>query len=77
MKINIVKAKTKVAAFARIIGREASRIPYTSQRIMPAQNPIIITKERSPVDFVFQVLITWGKKAIVVNVPAASPKIVM
>jgi len=35
-----------------------------------------MTKEISWADLVRQVLMTWGKNAIVVNVPAAKPMIV-
>ena len=66
-------AKTKVIAFARITGKEFIIIPQINQRKAPEQSIININKDMSLVDFVFQTLITWGKKASDVKVPAAKP----
>jgi hypothetical protein len=56
-----------------MMGKSEIKIPYVSHNNTPVQNIKYIPKERSLADFDFQVLITCGKKATVVQKPAASP----
>lgn len=77
MKIEIINAKVKINILAIITGEDLIRIPYTNQRKTPIVNKVNIPKDISLVDFVFQVLITCGKKAIVVNIAAPNPIIVI
>ena len=44
--------------------------------MLPIINIENINNDTSLVDFVFQALITWGKKALIVNTDAAKPKVV-
>jgi hypothetical protein len=44
-----------------------------TQSTTPVQKQRNIDKEISLVDFVFQALIAWGKKEIVVKTPAVRP----
>jgi hypothetical protein len=73
----MLTARIIVAKFVRIIGRSEIKIPYVSQRSTPVQKIRYIPSDRSFADFVFQVLMAWGKKAAVVQKPAASPIIVI
>ena len=50
-------------------------IPYTNQSSTPKQKNENMPNDKSFAEPLFQVLITWGKKAMVVHEPAANPKI--
>jgi len=50
-------------------------IPYTSHSKTPKQKNENIPNDKSLAEPLLQVLITWGKKAMVVHEPAANPKI--
>lgn len=63
-----------VSKFAAITGTSFTIIPYTSHRNTPRQKSENIPSERSLAERDFQVLITCGRKAAVVNPPAANPK---
>ena len=49
-------------------------IPYTSHIITEMVANANIINEISEADFVFQVLITWGKNVMAEMLPAAMPK---
>ena len=51
------------------------RNPYTDHRIRPSVYVEYLVKDKSPVDFVFQLLIVWGMREIVTNTPAVYPNI--
>jgi len=51
-------------------------MPYNNHKKTPRMKVISIEKETSLADFDCQVLSICGKKALVVNVPAANPRIV-
>ncbi len=55
--------------------RGVSRLnrPYTSQQTVPANMSVYMGSDRSPVDLVRTVLITCGKKAVVVSTAADNP----
>ena len=72
-KTKTVTAKIKVKTFAIIIGRDLINTPYTSHKKTPIVNATAHNNETSLVSFVFQAFITCGRRAIVVNVPAANP----
>jgi len=69
----MLKASRSVTAFARMIGRSDISTPYMSHRRTPVQNIEYMPRDKSFADFDFQVLITCGKNATVVQNPAASP----
>jgi hypothetical protein len=58
-----------------MIGISISRIPYTSHMITLMVAKVNMSNEMSPADFVFHVLITWGKKVMAEILPAAIPRI--
>jgi len=68
-----MKARKNVTIFVMMTGMEFIANPYSTQRKMPVQNMTNMPVEISFVDRVFQGLITWGTKDIVVNIPAAMP----
>jgi hypothetical protein len=59
-----------------MIGRSEIRIPYVSQSATPVQNMRYIPSDKSLADLDRQVLTACGKKATVVQKPAARPIIV-
>ena len=69
-----MKARINVTILVMMTGRELIENPYIIQRKIPAQNSENIPADMSFVDRVFQVLITCGRKDIVVRVPAAMPR---
>ena len=69
--------KINVTVFARIIGRASIKIPYSNQRKTPLQKIRNMPSEMSFADLDFQVFVNCGTNAMVVNVPAASPMIVI
>jgi hypothetical protein len=62
-----------VTTFAKIIGKSLIKNPYVSHKATPIVKIENIPRERSFADRDFQVFITCGKKAIVVNDPASKP----
>lgn len=63
----------KLIELAAKTGMIPVQIPYINQKDMPIQSKTVIKRDKSLADFVFHVLITWGKKDIVVRAPAANP----
>lgn len=55
------------------MGRDLINTPYTSHKKTPIVNATAHNNETSLVSFVFQAFITCGRRATVVNVPAAKP----
>jgi hypothetical protein len=72
----MLTARISVAKFVSIIGRSEINMPYVSQSRTPVQKIRYIPSDKSLADFVFHVFMTCGKKAIVVQNPAASPIII-
>jgi isopentenyl diphosphate isomerase/L-lactate dehydrogenase-like FMN-dependent dehydrogenase len=73
LKKRIVNASIRVTAFAAMTGMSPIRMPYMSHNRTPVQKMEYMPRERSSADFVFQVFMTWGIKAIVVKVAAVNP----
>jgi hypothetical protein len=69
------EASTRVSMLATITGMSWMMIPYTSQSKTPKQKNENMPNDKSLADPLFHVLITCGKKAMVVQEPAARPKI--
>ena len=59
--------------FAIRIGNDDIEYPYIIQDATPQINIIKVTKETSSAFLVFNVLINWGKKAVVVKIAAKYP----
>ncbi len=66
-------ASINVIAFATIKGNWKINIPYINQKTTPVIKIKNIKRDMSFVLFVFQALIAWGTKAIVVQKPAKKP----
>jgi Ca2+/Na+ antiporter len=62
--------RTKPIELAMITGLECSIMPYIIHRKTPRQKATNMMREISFVDFVFQIFMTFGTKAIVVIAPA-------
>lgn len=57
-----------------MIGTSSKIMPYTSHIITDMVANVNISSEMSSADFVFQVLMTCGKKVMAEMLPAAIPK---
>ena len=77
LSIKTISARTKVIEFASIIGKSIVSKPYTTHNKIPVVKITYINREISLVFFVFTVLITCGKKAMVVHAAASKPMIVI
>lgn len=73
--IRIDAARTRVTALVAISGNETSRKPYISHKVTPVQKMRYIPREISWVERVRQMRRAWGRKASVVQNPAAEPMI--
>jgi len=72
-----VLARIKVAKLVKITGISPTANPYTIHKKTPIQKVKNIPNEISLADLLFQVLRTWGRKEMVVRVPARRPTTVM
>lgn len=63
-----------VRRLAAITGISCTIKPYTSHSVTPKQKMENILSDKSLAERDFQVLITCGKKAMVVHAPATNPK---
>lgn len=69
----MLTARQSEATFVRIMGISEIKIPYVSHSTMPVQKIEYMPSDKSLADLVFQVLMACGKKAMVVQKPAARP----
>jgi hypothetical protein len=74
LKNNSVEASNRVTRLAAITGTSLTITPYTSHKNTPRQKSENMPNDKSFADRVLYVLITWGKKAVVVSEPANNPK---
>ncbi len=69
----MTKEAREEMALANVTGRSCFINPYINHETVPANIIEYIGNERSPVDFVLTVFITWGKNAVVVKNAAVNP----
>jgi hypothetical protein len=73
LKYRILIASISVTEFVKIIGKSDIRIPYVSQSTTPVQKIRYMPSDKSFADFDRHVFTACGRKATVVQKPAASP----
>ncbi len=67
----------RVIAFARMIGRSLTRIPYANHKNTPVVNTKYIPIDKSFACLVFIIFINCGKNEMVVQVAATNPSMVV
>ncbi len=69
----MIKDAREEMPLASINGISCLYMPYTSQQTVPVNMRVYMGRDRSVVDFVRMVLMTCGKKAVVVKMAADKP----
>jgi hypothetical protein len=76
LKARMTAHRSSEKSFATISGMSSGISPYVSHSKTPATKSKNMANDKSAVDFVFQVSMTWGRKAKVVQQAAASHRYV-
>lgn len=77
LRIKTISARINVIEFASNTGKSMVSRPYSAHNKIPVVRITYINREISLVFFVFAILITCGRKEIVVQVAASRPMIII